>query len=233
MAKLTTTEIYGDLIVHGLVTTDSNNLKIRDVGSLYYLNVVSDSSPLLTADRNLTVDIGNSNKVLGLFADIYIGTATNTGSITIASNDTNARSITLSGNLTTSGAYGITLAATNTTSVTLPTAGILAATTGTTKSIIIPSGPTEDRDTDPPVGYFRYNSSLHKFEGFKGSPGTWGSIGGGATGGASDEIFIENDQEVTVNYSITTGRNAGTFGPVTINPGVVVSIPEGSVWSIV
>jgi hypothetical protein len=57
--------------------------------------------------------------------------------------------------------------------------------------------------------------------------------GGGASGGGSDQIFFENDQTVTANYTIPTGKNAGTFGPVTIDSGVTVTVPDDSVWSIV
>lgn len=57
--------------------------------------------------------------------------------------------------------------------------------------------------------------------------------GGGASGGGSDQIFFENDQFVTANYTIPNGKNAGTFGPVTINDGVTVTVPDGDVWTIV
>ena len=57
--------------------------------------------------------------------------------------------------------------------------------------------------------------------------------GGGAAGGGSDQIFFENDQTVTVNYTIPTGKNAGTFGPVSINSGIAVTVPTGSVWTVV
>lgn len=57
--------------------------------------------------------------------------------------------------------------------------------------------------------------------------------GGGAAGGGSDQIFFENDQTVTANYTIPTGKNAGTFGPVSINGGVTVTVPTGSVWTVV
>lgn len=64
--------------------------------------------------------------------------------------------------------------------------------------------------------------------------GTWVEVSGeGAQGGGSDKIFWENDQTVTSNYTITSGKQAGTFGPVTIASGVTVTIPSGSVWSIV
>ena len=58
-------------------------------------------------------------------------------------------------------------------------------------------------------------------------------ISAGATGGGTDQVFYENDQTVTANYSITENRNAMTAGPITINSGVTVTIPTGSEWSIV
>jgi hypothetical protein len=57
--------------------------------------------------------------------------------------------------------------------------------------------------------------------------------GGGAAGGGSDQIFFENDQTVTTSYSIPTGKNAGTFGPISIDGGVTVTVPTGSVWYVI
>ena len=57
--------------------------------------------------------------------------------------------------------------------------------------------------------------------------------GGGASGGGSDQIFFENDQTVTTSYAIPTGKNAGTFGPVAVDSGVTVTVPSGSVWTVV
>jgi hypothetical protein len=100
-----------------------------------------------------------------------------------------------------------------------------------TGSAAIPAGTTAQRTASPGAGDFRFNSTLGKFEGYNGS--AWGSVGGGATGGGSDAIFIENGQNVTTNYTITTNYNAGTFGPVTIDAGITVTVPSGSVWTIV
>ena len=47
------------------------------------------------------------------------------------------------------------------------------------------------------------------------------------------QIFIENGQTVNTDYTITASNNAGTFGPVTVATGVTVTVPTGSVWSIV
>lgn len=57
--------------------------------------------------------------------------------------------------------------------------------------------------------------------------------GGGATGGGGDQVFFENDQTVTVDYTIPGTKNAGTFGPITIDSGVTVTVSDTSVWTIV
>ena len=57
--------------------------------------------------------------------------------------------------------------------------------------------------------------------------------GAGATGGGTDQIFYQNGLNVTTNYTITTNNNAGTFGPVTIDAGVTVTVPSNSVWTVV
>ena len=114
--------------------------------------------------------------------------------------------------------------------VTVSTATVVSKTSST-GSAVMPSGTTGQRDGSPTSGYLRFNTTLTKFEGYNGS--AWSSVGGGATGGGNDDIFIENGQTVTTNYTITNGKNAGTFGPVSINSGVTVTVPTGSVWTIV
>lgn len=61
---------------------------------------------------------------------------------------------------------------------------------------------------------------------------TVGLSGGGASGGGSNQVFYENDQTVTVDYTITSGKNAMSAGPITINTGVTVTVPSGSTWVI-
>ena len=58
-------------------------------------------------------------------------------------------------------------------------------------------------------------------------------ISAGATGGGSDEIFYENGQTVTTNYTITNGKNAMSAGPITINSGVTVTVGAGETYTIV
>ena len=58
-------------------------------------------------------------------------------------------------------------------------------------------------------------------------------ISAGATGGGSDEVFYENGQTVTTNYTITNGKNAMAAGPITINSGVTVTVGSGENLTIV
>ena len=53
------------------------------------------------------------------------------------------------------------------------------------------------------------------------------------TGGGTDLAFYLNDITINTNYTIPTGKNAGTFGPVTINSGVTVTVSSGSYWTVV
>ena len=59
------------------------------------------------------------------------------------------------------------------------------------------------------------------------------ALGGGALGGGSNKVFYENDTNVTDDYTITAGQNAMTAGPVEIDNGSTVTVPTGSVWTVV
>ena len=100
-----------------------------------------------------------------------------------------------------------------------------------TSSLTIPSGTTAQRDGSPAVGMFRHNSTLNQFEGYNN--GAWGAIGGGAgaTGGGTDEVFFESDQNVTTNYTLTANKHAHTVSP-TINNGVSVVVPNNAILVI-
>jgi hypothetical protein len=109
-------------------------------------------------------------------------------------------------------------------------AATVVSKTSNTGSAIVPSGTEAQRDGSPGAGYFRFNSDSSSFEGYNGS--SWGSVGGGATGGGNDAVFVENDQVVTTNYTITTGKNASSAGPITIDSGATVTVPTGSRWLV-
>lgn len=57
-------------------------------------------------------------------------------------------------------------------------------------------------------------------------------ISGGATGGGGDQVFVENSMDVTVSYTLPTGKNASSVGPITIQSGVTVTVPSGQRWVV-
>lgn len=84
----------------------------------------------------------------------------------------------------------------------------------------MPVGATTDRPAVPAEGMFRYNSTEDIFEGYVN--GEWGQVGGaGATGNGPDEVFYENDQTVTLSYTIPSTKNAMSTGPITLGAGFV------------
>jgi len=58
----------------------------------------------------------------------------------------------------------------------------------------------------------------------------WAAVGGGNTTG---EGLYEMANTISANYSITSGNNAMSAGPIIVNSGVSVTVPSGSVWTIV
>ena len=62
---------------------------------------------------------------------------------------------------------------------------------------------------------------------------SWGEAAAGATGGGSDKVFWENSNTITTSYTISNNMNAGTFGPVTVNNGVTVTVGSGETWTVI
>lgn len=54
-----------------------------------------------------------------------------------------------------------------------------------------------------------------------------------ASGAVASGAIYENSQTVLANYTLTTDKNGLSAGPVTIASGVTVTVPSGSVWTIV
>ena len=116
----------------------------------------------------------------------------------------------------------------------LDVAGALTAASDSsftsTGAVKIPVGTTAQRPTGAD-GKIRFNSDTDKFEGYDGTD--WGQLGGGATGGGSDQVFVENDQVVTTNYTIPATKNAMSTGPITINSGVTVTVSSGARYVVI
>lgn len=57
-----------------------------------------------------------------------------------------------------------------------------------------------------------------------------------AAGGSSNITSLglwENNATISANYSITSGNNGLSAGPVTVASGVTVTVPTGSTWAVV
>ena len=154
----------------------------------------------------------------GAFTAANAGTAIDTtqnNSITVALNTSNA-AFTTANNANANG------------SITAAKLDIKSA--NGVGAVILPAGTTAQRPSGT-SGSIRYNSTTGQFEGYTSTD--WGSIGGGATGGGNDTVFFLNSNTVTANYTITSGYNALSAGPITINANVTVNISNGANWIVV
>jgi len=100
-----------------------------------------------------------------------------------------------------------------------------------TTNLQLPVGTTAERPTPVSSGSIRYNSDRPGFEGYNGT--AWTSVGGGATGSGTDEVFVLNQAVVSGTYTIPSGYNASSVGPITVASGVIVTLPSGSVWAVI
>ena len=96
--------------------------------------------------------------------------------------------------------------------------------------IKLPVGTTATRPTGQ-TGLVRFNTDRNQFEGYNNT--TWSGIGDQPVGGGVNRVFFENDIVMTDNYTITSGKNAMSAGPITVNPGVTLTVPAGSTYTIV
>jgi hypothetical protein len=96
--------------------------------------------------------------------------------------------------------------------------------------LVVTSG---TRPGSPADGQIIFETDTDSYFGWSGAE--WAPIGGGggATGGGDDQIFYENGQTVTTDYTLTTDFNAVTAGPISIDAAATVTIPSGSTWTVV
>ena len=226
----------GNPVVTGTVisSTWANNT-LNDIASALTGSVATDGQTPMVGDLDM-----NTNKILNLDPGTVAGNAVEytqfvnatTTAVNITGGTINGTSIgestRSSGKFTTLDANG----ATNLTS-TLAVTGVATFAADSsfngTGALKLPVGTTAQQPT-PVTGMIRYNTTLGQFQGYGVA---WGAIGGGATGGGSDQVFNLNDQVVTTNYTVPSGKNASTAGTITINTGVVVTVSTGSRWVIV
>ena len=202
-------------------STAANN---TDVGGV---NIAEGMAPsgVNNAMREIMAQIKDMQS--GTDGDYFVvgGAFTATGAATFSSTMYVANVATFNNN--------VTIGASTTNSLTLNAATIVPPaelTFSSTGAIKVPIGTTAQRPTGA-NGFIRYNTDLDRFEGYRET--AWGAIGGGATGGGTDEVFQENGNTVNTSYTITTNKNAISAGDITIGSTATVTVPTGSRWVIV
>lgn len=193
---------------------------------------INTASPLVTANwGTLTLDGATGSEILLRRNAVNVGgmfTGSPSGNFVVGAYGSSAMYLQTAGAdrvaIDTSGRVGIGAD---------PISSAILALTSTTRGFRAPAMTTTQRNAivSPVAGLLIYNTTLSVYQVYNGA--IWTSVGGGATGAGTDAIFWENDKTITTNYTITTNKNAMTAGPVTINDGVVVTIPDGSVWTVV
>ena len=216
-ATITFTNVTTAIIADGAVTSS----KLAS-GLLPTANITAAFNTANAAflQANTPSHVANSASIYanGAFTAANAGTAIDTtqnNSITVALNTANA-AFTTANNANANG------------SITAAKLDIKSA--NGVGAVILPAGTTAQRPSGT-SGSIRYNTTTGQFEGYTAS--AWGSIGGGATGGGNDTVFFLNSNTVTANYTITSGYNALSAGPITINANVTVNISNGANWVVV
>ena len=111
--------------------------------------------------------------------------------------------------------------------------GVINASNAT-GGFIFPSGNNETRPSPAINGTVRYNSTTGSLEIYTNK---WQDVGtgaaGGSGGGAISGIFYENSNTITESFTSTPGKNIQSAGPIILSdPTVVVTIANGSVWTV-
>jgi hypothetical protein len=130
--------------------------------------------------------------------------------------------VTSTGNLTLGGALsGVDLASQVT--GTLPvTNGGTGATTLAANNVLLGNGTAAPQVVAPST-----SGNVLTSDGT-----TWASQAPAASGASAGGVIWENSLVVSSNYTLTSGKNGFSVGPITINSGVSVTVPSGQRWVI-
>ena len=180
-----------------------------------------------SASVNEKIKITNSNGDLLLHLD---GTQSGIGTIGITTTGTTfhvdraTQEITFVSDAKFNGTVGIAGTLTYEDVSNIDSVGIITARTG----VIVGSGVTLNATGVIATGVITATSFIGSGANLTNLPPS-APVGGAST----NQVFFENDNSVDVNYSVTSGKNAMSAGPIAIKSGITVTVPSGSFWTIV
>lgn len=97
---------------------------------------------------------------------------------------------------------------------------------GTSGQVLTVSGGVPTWQT-PASGLPSQTGNAGKYLFTNGTVASWENTGASAGG-----VIWENSLVVSSNYTLTSGKNGFSVGPITINSGVSVTVPSGQRWVI-
>ena len=177
-----------------------------------------------------------ANGGTGTTSTTFVNLATNvTGTLPIANGGTGTSSTTFV-NLATNVTGTLPIVNGGTSQSTYATGDMLYAsasntlskrTVGTTGQVLTVSGGVPTWAT-PASGLPDQAGNAGKYLTTDGSTASWASTGAAAGGG----IYV-NNTVISTNYTIATGQNGFSVGPMTISDGYAITVSDGQRWVII
>lgn len=196
------------------VAADATDIGIVATNIASVNTCATDIAQIITTANDLNEAVSEIEVVANNIASVNT-VGTNIASVnTVATNIANVNTVATN------------IANVNAVAAEIPNLATKVSKTSDTGSAIIPKGTTAQRDGSPVDGYFRYNSDLDSFEGYV--DGAWGGVGGAQAGG----VIYENGTTIGTSYTLGTGKNGLSVGPITVSSGATLTIPSGQRYVI-